>query len=311
MKKHLINPHVLLIGFFLLIIVGLNPSVKAQEERKITRSIIITNGDTIVNGKKLSETKKEDRERLRKEIQEMNDGISSESTVILKKGKSKEPLVLEWKDNPDDDGSNSKTLKQPDLRFFKFNGKDLKLDSLLDGFGFKIDGLDSNFKDRVITMRRNLRSENPELDGSMRAEGPDLRRTMPNREPKKNSSSFTYNYIDPDGIPSRMSIRMSEVEKENIEKITASKNANWDLKIEDLTFFPNFSTGKLGISFNSNASVLLKVKILNSEFKQVFSDDASITGGNYSKQISLPKNGIYYIAIKQNNSWFLRKFIKS
>jgi hypothetical protein len=55
----------------------------------------------------------------------------------------------------------------------------------------------------------------------------------------------------------------------------------------------------------------LKIKILNSEFKQVFTDEVSNFNENYSKQISLPMNGMYYIAIKQNNSWFLRKLIKN
>jgi hypothetical protein len=67
----------------------------------------------------------------------------------------------------------------------------------------------------------------------------------------------------------------------------------------------------MGISFNVSNNTPLKLKILNSEFKQVYSDEASSFNGNYSKQISIPKNGIYYIAIKQNNSWFLRKLIKS
>lgn len=312
MKKYLLNPHVLLMGFFLLIIVGSSPAVKAQEEKKIIRSIIITNGDTIVNGKKLSEVKKEERAKLRKEIQDMNEGVeSSENTVIIKKGKSKEPLVLEWNDNPDKDGKDSKLPKQPDVRFFKFNGKDIKIDSLLDGFGFKMDGLDSNLKDRIITMRRNFSPGNPELGYRIRPEGPALKGQMPNREPRKNSSQFNYNYTDQDGIPSRMSIRISEVEKENIEKLTGLKEGTADLKIEDLTFFPNFSSGKLGISFNTGSNASLKVKILNSEFKQIFADDVAVVGGNYTKQITLPKNGIYYIAIKQNNNWFLRKFIKS
>ena len=108
-----------------------------------------------------------------------------------------------------------------------------------------------------------------------------------------------------------MNIRISAIEKEHAEKITGVKDASTDLKVEDLTLFPNFSSGKMGISFNVSSNTTLKLKILNSEFKQVFSDEASNFNGNYSKQISLTKNGIYYIAIKQNNSWFLKKLIKS
>jgi hypothetical protein len=96
-----------------------------------------------------------------------------------------------------------------------------------------------------------------------------------------------------------------------LEKITGSKESISNLKVEDLTVFPNFSTGKMGFSFNLSMSSPLKIKILNSEFKQVFTDEVINFNENYTKQISLPMNGMYYIAIKQNNSWFLRKLIKS
>ena len=314
MKRYLLNPHLLLMAFSVFIIASSSSSVKAQNEKRIIRSIIITNGDTIINGQKLNEAKAEDRVRLRKELKEMSqdiDGIT-ENSVNIKKRNSKEPLVLHWNDEKDGDAElDLNNRKKSDVRIFKFNGKEMNIDSLMNGFGFKIDGLDSNLRQRSITAERNFQERQPGMRLRANPERPALRTPFHVGEDIKNTSSFSYNYIDQDGIPSRMNIRISDIEKEHAEKIIGIKDAIADLKVEDLTLFPNFSNGKMGISFNVSSNTLLKLKILNSEFKQVYSDEASSFNGNYSKQISLTKNGIYYIAIKQNNSWFLKKLIKS
>lgn len=314
MKRYLINPHLMLMGFFVFIIVGFSLSLSAQVERKIVRSIIITNGDTIVNGQKLSEANKEDRIRLRKELKEMGQeaGVPLENRVIIRKNKDKEPLILNWNENADGElRMDLKNGKMEDPSRFYFDDKNMNLDSLLNGFNFKIDGLDSNLRKRIITMHRNFDSDEPRSDGRMSPDRPAPRSLMPLGEQRRNSSSFSYNHIDQDGIQSKMNIRISDIEKENLEKITGSKESISNLKVEDLTVFPNFSTGKMGLSFNLSMRSPLKIKILNSEFKQVFTDEVSNFNENYSKQISLPMNGMYYIAIKQNNSWFLRKLIKS
>lgn len=289
-------------------------SVKAQDEKRIVRSIIIMNGDTIINGQKLSEAKKEDRVRLRKELKDMGqdmDGLT-ENSVTIKKRNSKEPLVLHWKDEKSGDAElELNDHKNGDVRIFKFNGKDMDIDSLMNGFGFKIDGLDSNLRQRGIIGERNFQQGQPGMRLRVNPERLALKSPFYESEDMKNTSSFSYSYFDKDGIPSRMNISLSDIEKDQKEKITGSTDENADLKVEDLTLFPNFSSGKLGISFNTSSNTQLKLKILNSDFKPVFSEDASTVSGNYTKQISLPKNGIYYIAIKQNNNWFLRKLIKS
>lgn len=296
-------------SFFVFIIVSSSSSVRAQNEKRIVRSIIITNSDTIFNGQKLSDAKAEDRIRLRKELKEMSQEMdgSSENNIINKKKNSKEPLVLKW----NDDAENELELNNKDVEVFKFDKNNIDIDSLLNRFDFKLGGLDSNLREKIITMHRNIRPSQPRSEFRFNPNQPLLKNAMPSLEGRKNSSSFNYNYIDQDGIPSRMNIRISEPEKEYLEKITGFKDSNTDLKIEDLTLFPNFSTGKTGVSFNTLSNSPLKLKILNSEFKQVFSDEINSVNGSYNKQISLPKNGVYYIAIKQRNAWFLRKIIKS
>ena len=117
-------------------------------------------------------------------------------------------------------------------------------------------------------------------------------------------------YIDKDGISNRMNIRISDTEKEQLKKITGSESMTTPLDVKDLTIFPNFSSGKVGLSFNMDSRGTTKVRILDSDMKQVFSEEAANFTGTYMKQISLPKNGVYYITVNQNANWFIRKLIK-
>jgi len=301
MKKYILNPHLLLMGFFVLIIVSSGSSVKAQQEKRVIKSIIISNGDTIINGKKLSEVDKQERNHLRKEFSEMESNTkglegNSEGRVIIRKRTSKEAPVLNWNDgNP----------KEFELRVEKNIPGDVHI------FEFEGDDLDSNLRKRVITMNRNFNLNEPGMGGRNTPPMVFERRIMPEAAERKNSSSFNYNNIDKDGISSRMNLRISDADKDQLKKITGSESMTSILNVEDLTLFPNFSTGKLGLSFNMESRGLVKVNILDSQLNQVFADEATNFSGNYIKQISLPKNGLYYISIKQNAGWYVRKLIKN
>jgi len=301
MKKYILNPHLLLMGFFVLIIVSSGSSVKAQQEKRVIKSIIISNGDTIINGKKLSEVDKQERNHLRKEFSEMESNTkglegNSEGRVIIRKRTSKEAPVLNWNDgNP----------KEFELRVEKNIPGDVHI------FEFEGDDLDSNLRKRVITMNRNFNLNEPGMGGRNTPPMVFERRIMPEAAERKNSSSFNYNNIDKDGISSRMNLRISDADKDQLKKITGSESMTSILNVEDLTLFPNFSTGKLGLSFNMESRGLVKVKILDTELNQVYADEAANFSGNYIKQISLPKNGIYYISIQQNSGWYVRKLIKN
>lgn len=288
-------------GFFVLIIVSSGSSVKAQQEKRVIKSIIISNGDTIINGKKLSEVDKQERNHLRKEFSEMESNTkglegNSEGRVIIRKRTSKEAPVLNWNDgNP----------KEFELRVEKNIPGDVHI------FEFEGDDLDSNLRKRVITMNRNFNLNEPGMGGRNTPPMVFERRIMPEAAERKNSSSFNYNNIDKDGISSRMNLRISDADKDQLKKITGSESMTSILNVEDLTLFPNFSTGKLGLSFNLESRGLVKVKILDTELNQVYADEAANFSGNYIKQISLPKNGIYYISIQQNSGWYVRKLIKN
>lgn len=329
MKKYMLNPHLLLMGFFVLILAGSSSTVKAQDEKKIVRSIIISDGDTVINGKKLSEANSGDRIKLMKELEEMSKGLQvpgeHDRHVIIKRRNETDRPVLSGKDGDIHKFRFEFDDKMPEGKhFFRFDSDSLMLsmnpDSLINSLKFKLNGLDSNLRKRIITMHRNFDFDGPRMLTHPRAPRPPMppdaplffdRVPMAGMSERKNSSSFNYNHVDKDGIPSRMSIRISDPEKEKTKAITGSENISSDLDVKDLTLFPNFSNGKTGLSFNLDGRGAMKIKILNSDLKAVFSEDVSSFQRNYMKQISLPQNGVYYITINQGSKWFIKKLIKN
>ncbi|MFA6945573.1 MAG: hypothetical protein WC220_06675 [Pedobacter sp.] len=338
MKRYLINPHLMLMGFLTLIVVSSGTSVKAQEEKRITQSIMIKNGDTIINGKKLSEADLKEKARLRAEFKNMESrlkgsgGQNEERAIVRRKnGKDNEiiinhkgdaPHVLHWNDGNMREFEFDLEDKMPGgMHVFKFKGDsiafDFNTDSMMKEFRFKIDGLDSNIRKRVIAMHRNMAPMTPRMPRMPIAPMPPMppmvfeKGEFSGAGNRNSSSSFNYNHVDKDGIPSRMSIRISDAEKEKLKAITGSENTSVDLDVKDLTLFPNFSNGKAGLSFNLDGRGTTKIKILNSDLKAVFTDEVTSFQGNYMKQISLPQNGVYYITIGQNSKWFVKKLIKN
>jgi len=325
-------------GFITLIVVSSSASAEAQVEKKLSQSIIIKNGDTTINGKKLSELDKEERKRLRQEFKDMEGRIKGEQVekrLIIKPKAGKEneiiisrkgdaPHVLHWEDGDMNEFEFDFKDKMPGgLHVFKFNGDssmsfDLNMDTIMKEFRFRIDGLDSNLRKRIITMHRNMAPGAPQMPRMPRAPmNPDSpmafefeRSEFPGMRTRNNSSSFNFNSTDKNGISSRMNIRLSDAEKSQMKAITGLENADTQLDVKDLTLFPNFSNGKLGISFNLESRGSIKLTILNTDLKPLFSDELSNFNGSYMKQIPLAENGIYYITIEQNKVWFIKRLVK-
>lgn len=340
MKRFILNPHLMLMGFITLIVVSSGNSAKAQEEKKINQSIIIKNGDTIINGKKLSEADQEERMRLRQEFKDIEGRIkgkggSFEKRVMLKPkdGKDNEiiisrkgeaPLVLHWEDGDMDEFEFDFNDKMPGgLHFFKFNGDssmsfDFNTDTIMKKFRFHMDGLDSNLRKRIITMHRDMvpgMPGEPRMPRMPMHPAPPMafefeRSEFPGMRNRNNSSSFNFNSTDKNGISSRMNIRLSDAEKSQLKTITGLENPGNQLDVKDLTLFPNFSNGKLGISFNLENKGPIKLKILNSDLEPLFTDELSNFNGSYMKQIPLTANGVYYVTIEQNKAWFIKRLVK-
>ena len=338
MKKFILSPHLILTAFITLIVIGSASVASAQVDRKISQSIIIKNGDTTINGKKLSEVDQEERIRLRQVFRDMEGRIKGKTIdkrVIIKPGEGENneiiigrrgetPHILHWEDDDMKELDFDLDRKMPGrLHVFKFNGDSMSLgfntDTIMKNFKFQIDGLDSNLRERVITMHMDMTPVAPNMPRMPRApmnpSAPPMvfefeRGELPGMRNKNNSSSFNFNSTDKNGISSRMNFRLNDAEKSHVKTITGIENTGNLLDIKDLTLFPNFSNGKVGISFNSESKGSIKLKILNTDLKPVFTEEITNFNGSYVKQISLPENGVYYISISQNNVWYVKQIVK-
>lgn len=259
------------------------------------------------------------------------DGEDNKEIIITQE--KKEPNVLIWNDDIGAEvrSYNFKNKKHGDLnmlrpdgdsihfgkdiRMFSFDGDSsinfkFNVDSLLSGF--KTSGLDSNMRKRVVTMHRDMA---PGRAGVMvfRGDAPGVeidRRAFAGLMERNNSSFFNYSHTDKDGISSRMNIRISDANKDQLKKITGAEAVSKSLDVSDLTLFPNFSSGQMTLSFNVASKGNAKISVLDSDMKSVFTDEATNFSGNYVKQLSLPKNGVYYFTVNQNENWFVKRVVK-
>ncbi|MEO8794558.1 MAG: T9SS type A sorting domain-containing protein [Daejeonella sp.] len=325
MKKHLFQTLGVGLTGLMIILLGTTGETFAQQKKteKIEKSIIITNGDTVINGKKLSEASKSERKKMLKEFDEMDNKLSQKviirsgkengqnGEIIIRKGDN-EPHVLRWKSEDDKnfemnlDGKRRGMFKlDTDSMIIAFNG-----DSTMKGFRFKMNGLDSNMRKKVITLERSYSDDGIDPKSLHQRIIMDGDRGAMRMNNQKNSQNFSFSNTDQDGITTRLNIRVSELNKEQLKKVSGSEAIANELNVTDLVVFPNFSTGKIGLSFTLAAKEPVDFKLTNTEMKSVVSEKISAINGLYTKQLNLPMNGIYYLTIKQGNKSFIRKLIK-
>ncbi|MDB5119250.1 MAG: type sorting protein [Sphingobacteriales bacterium] len=294
----------------------------AQERKEIKRDIIIRNGDTLINGKKLSEVDNAEREKLRKELHSLERSRVKEQgdIVIRRKGlDGKETIekdVIIKRDNSIP-GLDEKEMKVMEFRFkepmfekqvSRFNGDSLLQEgSLLSDVKIRIEG-PVRFENRTIARNGEGGLERRPFLGGEPADFLIDRRGIEYRRHPENSQVFNYNSTDRDGISTRVSFRIREVEESQLKKITGSVTVNKIEEVKDLTLYPNFSSGKTTLSFQLPVKGSAGVKILDSSLKVLYSD--KVSGDSFSKQLSLPKNGVYYLSINQNKNWFVRQIVK-
>lgn len=293
-------------------------SAKAQEKKEVRKTIIINDRDTIINGKKLSEATPAERKALLKELKDKDKSLKErkimrkkkdgkeETEIIIRQG-DKEPRVLRWRSEDDDNGHTRVFKLDSDSLLVAFDG-----DSLMKRFRFDLnmDGLDSNMRRRVMAINPRLRGLPGMMDGSHPRVFFDEDRMFHRVGPtEENSQTFNYVSTDEDGVSSRLSIRIAEANEEILKKLNVTKDKA-TLEVNDLTLSPNFSTGKLNLTFNLSGKGSAEVKILDSNLRELFNDKPASVNGTYFKQITLPKNGVYYIHISQGGKTFVRKMVK-
>lgn len=249
--------------------------------------IIIINGDTTINGKRISEMSATDRKEALKDIP------GNRNREYRFNFRKRDSLAFRM------DTGRRRVME----RFFADGHGRIKLDSATHELiiGSKtVRGYDRmpnagrGFEDRdhMPTMRPRRDDAMPGSDFRREAEGRMRRPESPNSERN------TFTHIDKDGIATRINFQVSD----------ASHNHVSMLDLDDLSVVPEFSSGKTVLMFNLPGKVAADVKLADSDGKVLWSDKAN--SGSFNKTFSMPLNGIYYLTVKQGMKTSVKKIVK-
>ncbi|MCO5937385.1 T9SS type A sorting domain-containing protein [Mucilaginibacter sp. RB4R14] len=292
MKKFIKPGFEFIFSVALIAILGLPPLVLAQSQKNI--DIQIVNGDTTVNGKNIKKLTVAER----KDALEALNGLSptpiapgspgrSNSKVVIKKritGGNTNDVVIE----------RSTTGDEPQIAVFDSSRKDVKVRLK------RLRGVDS-----VQAFTYRFDNELPQADLKT------FSFNMPKRKQgfefsSRNSQTFNYSNTDNDGVSTNISFRVSEPPKDKLKRIAGVDKA--ELVLNDLSLTPEFSTGKTILSFNLPSKTTADIKFTDTEGKVLWADKA--TTGSFSKKMSLPLNGVYYLHVKLGTGIAVKKIVK-
>ena len=302
MKKLLLKPSLeVIFSIGVMAILGLPLLVMAQTQKDF--EIKIVNGDTTVNGKNIKKLTEQERKDALAELGNMHGTFEIEtngdaqSNIIIKrnnkrngktnviverrltKGDQFAPEIFEM--NPGDSSSKKINIKLNRLR---------KIDTSL-AFNYE------------------LNDEQPlkiEMDRDFRFSGPNTR-PMRMRFNNRNTQNFDYVNTDNDGINTHISFRVTNAIDDKAKAAGRTDKTTY-LSLNDLNLSPEFSTGKVLISFNLPDKTTADVILTDSQGKVLFTDKAA--SGSFSKKISLPLNGIYYLNVKQAAASVIKRIVK-
>ncbi len=116
---------------------------------------------------------------------------------------------------------------------------------------------------------------------------------------------------DEDGfrVVSRARVFIRSAKDSDKEKI--GTNEMEDLKIKDISFYPNPSDGRFTVDINTGNENLMQIKIIDPEGAVVYDKSDQRTSGEYSFKVDLSENrkGIYLLQVIQNNSALTKRII--
>ncbi|MFA6085744.1 T9SS type A sorting domain-containing protein [Mucilaginibacter sp.] len=301
MKKLLLKPSLeVVFSISLMAILGLPPLVMAQTQKDF--EIKIVNGDTTVNGKNIKKLNEQERKDAMAELGNMRGTFEIEtngdaqSNITIKrnnKRNGKTNVIVERRIKKGD---------QLTPEFFEMNPGD----SSSKKFNLKLNRLKKI--DTSFAFNYQLDDEHPvkvEMNRDFRFDGSNIR-PMRMRFNNRNTQNFNYVNTDNDGISTRISFRVTDAMNNKV-KASGGTDKTY-LTLNDLNLSPEFSTGKIMLSFNLPAKSPADVKLTDSQGKILFTDKA--VAGSFSKKVSLPLNGVYYLNVKQGTASVTKKIVK-
>lgn len=281
-----------------LVVVTAGKRSIAQDREDRIRTLTITNGDTVVNGKQLSKLSKKEQEKVRKELREMENPAGSRITAdrevrVFSRKSGKDGVI-----GPERKGEKRiyREVRPGSAHVYRFREGDDVLELYADSVSpMRVDSL-NRFHGRIYVPR----DFSVPIPNSVRPGFPRTRIAGPG---EKNSQTFYFNHTDNEGIATRISIDVRDAEASKVKEYSGKEKA--ELEVRDLGFAPRFSSGDMMIMFSLKGNA--DVKLFDSGKNLVFSGKAD---GEFSRKVSLPKNGVYYLVIDQNGRVAVKQIVK-
>jgi hypothetical protein len=299
MKKLLLKPNLeVIFSISVMAILGLPLLVMAQTQKDF--EIKIVNGDTTVNGKNIKKLTEQERKDALAELGnlhgtfEIETNGDAQSNITIKrnnKRNGKTNVIVERRITKGE---------QIAPEFFEMNPGDSSSKKL----NIKLNRLKKI--DTSLAFNYELNDEQPlkvEMNRDFRLDGPN-KRPMRMRFNNRNTQNFDYVNTDNDGISTHISFRVTDAMN---DKVKGGTDKTY-LSLNDLNLSPEFSTGKVFISFNLPVKTPADVKLTDSQGKILFTDKT--VAGSFSKKVSLPLNGIYYLSVKQGAASVTKRIVK-
>ncbi|MBB6610743.1 T9SS type A sorting domain-containing protein [Pontibacter sp. Tf4] len=107
--------------------------------------------------------------------------------------------------------------------------------------------------------------------------------------------------------------RITEDDKKTLKEagVKVEKSEKKELKIEDLSYYPNPSSGQFNVSFTLLEKGQATIKVLNSAGKQVYQEKLDKNARQYAKQLDLTGmgTGIFYLQVEQNGRTLTKRLL--
>ncbi|WP_207421915.1 T9SS type A sorting domain-containing protein [Desertivirga brevis] len=271
------------------------PTVEAQAQKTVKKTIVVANGDTTINGRRLKEMDKKERERFNKEFNEREKQQIEEEIDALIKRKGSADIVIRKFPGP-------LSLENADILKFREDSGKLSPDSITWSFRHRINS------DMLALIPAGNLGFRPKVHKHDRLMLLDDRREF---KDKKNTQTLHFRNVDKDGFSTELNFFVEDLNPEEQKVVLGQVAANVNLAVEDFALFPNFSSGDINLSFHLGTKGTTLVKVLDAEHKVLFTDKVNGFSGTYLKPVNMAKNGLYYISVNQNGKWFVRRIVKN
>ena len=277
----------------LVAILALPPVLLAQNKTQRDMEIRIENGDTTVNGKNIKSLSAEDRQSALIDINNLHGNMDEKQF----KGNGGRNYFFKRIDT-----AGGKTMHMEFRRRTPGNGDGPMMSRRFERDTLKI-GQRRKMGDGNKKMTFSYRFD--ENTDDMRPRDRGFNRDM-RRHERRNTQNFDYENTNNDGVVTHLTFHVSEASDDDLKRMEYVEGPKFDIR--DLNIAPQFSSGKILLTFDLATKAPAVVKLSDSEGKTLWTEKTAT--GAFSKSFALGLNGVYYLQVKQGKNIALKRIMK-